>query len=138
MTDYCCEEEEVIEMKKGGKVKKKRCPKGKHRDKKTGKCKKKKSKGRRRRATRGLRPPAVPGRRGTTGTLTADKSGFFGSGPLANEARIARLQNLVDTQSSNLNHSALQKHLIAMGYKPVEHLQRDRHFLGEVQDTLGA
>jgi len=133
MTHECCEEE-VIELKKGGKVKRKRCPKGKHRDKKTGKCKKKKSKRRpKRKGAFRLRRPT-----GATGTLTADKGGFFGSGKLATEARIARLQNLVDTQSSNLSHSALQKHLVALGYKPVTELQRDRHYLGEVLDTIGA
>ena len=82
---------EYQSVKKGGKIKKKRCPKGSRRDKKSGKCKKKLVSRRRRSA-------------GPTGTLTADKGLEFGSGPLPMEARIARLQNLVDTQSYNLNH----------------------------------
>jgi len=114
-------------VKKGGKIKKKRCPKGSRRDKKSGKCKKKSVSRRRRSAIAG-----------PTGTLTADKGLEFGSGPIAMEARIARLQNLVDTQSSNLNHSSLQKHLVGLGYLPAQSWQRDRDYLGNIMDSVGA
>ena len=116
---------EYQSVKKGGKIKKKRCPKGSRRDKKSGKCKKK-SVSRRRRSA------------GPTGTLTADKGLEFGSGSLPMEARIARLQNLVDTQSSNLNHSSLQKHLVGLGYLPAQAWQRDRDYLGNIIDSVGA
>ena len=116
---------EYQSVKKGGKIKKKRCPKGSRRDKKSGKCKKK-SVSRRRRSA------------GPTGTLTADKGLEFGSGSLPMEARIARLQNLVDTQSSNLNHSSLQKHLVGLGYLPAQSWQRDRAYLGEIMESVGA
>ena len=122
-------DKDMGEFKKGGKVKKKKCPKGKRRSKKTGKCQvyKKKLK-------------SIPERRpsGTTGTLTADSAGQFGSGGMAQEARIARLQNLVDTQSSNLSHSALQKHLVALGYRPVPEIERDQRYMGDVLDSVGA
>mgnify|MGYP005994031595 CR=1 FL=1 len=128
------DEDHINEYKKGGKVKKKRCPKGKRRSKKTGKCVKVKK----------TRLATIPERRGafrpsgTTGTLTADKALQFGSGKMATEARIARLQNLVDTQSSNLSHAALQKHLVALGYKPVPELQREQRYLGDIVDSTGA
>lgn len=125
---------DMAEYKKGGKVKRKKCPKGKRRSKKTGKCVKVVRK----------RLTTIPERRGAfrpsgnTGTLTADKALQFGSGKMANEARIARLQNLVDTQSSNLSHSALQKHLVALGYKPVPELQRQQRYMGDIIDSTGA
>lgn len=124
---------DMAEYKKGGKVKRKKCPKGKRRSKK-GKCVKVVKK----------RLTTIPERRGAfrpsgnTGTLTADKALQFGSGKMANEARIARLQNLVDTQSSNLSHSALQKHLVALGYKPVPELQRQQRYMGDIIDSTGA
>lgn len=127
------DEDHIDEYKKGGKVRK-RCPKGKRRSKKTGKCVKVKK----------TRLATIPERRGsfrpsgTTGTLTADKAFQFGSGKMATEARIARLQNLVDTQSSNLSHAALQKHLVALGYKPVPELQREQRYLGDIVDSTGA
>ena len=127
------DEDHIDEYKKGGKVRKK-CPKGKRRSKKTGKCVKVKK----------TRLATIPERRGafrpsgTTGTLTADKAFQFGSGKMATEARIARLQNLVDTQSSNLSHAALQKHLVALGYKPVPELQREQRYLGDIVDSTGA
>ncbi len=130
------DEDHITEYKKGGKVKKKRCPKGKRRSKKTGKCVKVKVKK--------TRLTTIPERRGafrpsgTTGTLSADKALQFGSGKMATEARIARLQNLVDTQSSNLSHSALQKHLVALGYKPVPELMREQRYLGDIVDSTGA
>jgi len=130
------DEDHINEYKKGGKVKRKKCPKGKRRSKKTGKCVKVKVKK--------TRLTTIPERRGafrpsgTTGTLTADKALQFGSGKMATEARIARLQNLVDTQSSNLSHSALQKHLVALGYKPVPELQREQRYLGDIVDSTGA
>ena len=130
------DEDHIDEYKKGGKVRK-RCPKGKRRSKKTGKCVKVKK-------TRSRSLATIPERRGsfrpsgTTGTLTADKAFQFGSGKMATEARIARLQNLVDTQSSNLSHAALQKHLVALGYKPVPELQREQRYLGDIVDSTGA
>ena len=122
-------DDQLEEFKKGGRVKgRKRCPKGSRRSK-SGRCMRQRS-----------RLPTILERRpsGSTGTLTADKSLQFGSGKMAMEARIARLQNLVDTQSSNLNHSALQKHLVALGYKAVPELQRDQRYLGDVLDSTGA
>lgn len=122
-------DDQLEEFKKGGRVKgKKRCPKGSRRSK-SGRCIRQRS-----------RLPTISERRpsGSTGTLTADKALQFGSGKMAMEARIARLQNLVDTQSSNLNHSALQKHLVALGYKAVPEIQRDQRYLGNVLDSTGA
>ena len=128
-------DDQLEEFKKGGRVKgKKRCPKGSRRSK-SGRCEARK---RSRLPTISERRPSSSLRSGSTGTLTADKALQFGSGKMAMEARIARLQNLVDTQSSNLNHSALQKHLVALGYKAVPELQRDQRYLGNVLDSTGA
>tara|TARA_R110000824_G_scaffold6060_1_gene27827 strand:- start:427 stop:2628 length:2202 start_codon:yes stop_codon:yes gene_type:complete len=126
-------DKDMGEYKKGGKVKKKKCPKGKRRSKKTGKCQVVKKKLKTIPERKGAFKPS-----GTTGTLTADSFGQFGSGGMAQEARIARLQNLVDTQSSNLSHSALQKHLVALGYKPVPEIERDQRYMGDVIDSTGA
>ena len=126
-------DKDMGEYKKGGKVKKKKCPKGKRRSKKTGKCQVVKKKLKTIPERKGAFRPS-----GTTGTLTADSAGQFGSGGMAQEARIARLQNLVDTQSSNLSHSALQKHLVALGYRPVPEIERDQRYMGDVLDSVGA
>ena len=82
--------DDTISFKKGGKVKK-------------GSKKKKRPKNGRRRPKNGRRRPrsqpmtTLRKPSGYLGTLSADKGLEFGSGPIAMEARIARLQNLVDT-----------------------------------------